>query len=736
MSFHEDYLKDIGDKDKELRQEFGKTNIDKAMLNKRLFAYDAFQQDDETGEYSGFVNEDSFVSLVVQNETQGVFNISLTPSTLFEKPVLNVQQKQSKEIYSQDESNFATWFYSKERVVLLTDFQLKLNKKLVFFTFESIYRLSELEDGSPTNIINDQDVFVVDSYEEELNSDGSFRNGILTVKKVNPFITRKTIQDGEGNTIIIGIEINFLKVPLQPKNVRRIRRTYSARPLIRNLSILDGQGLSVNWKFTPNNNNGDGKQWSKHLMPWKRSSNSVSFIPVWTQEFKYWQRVVKDEIIRFNAISNLLVSARYDLIEVKNNGEIKPLSKQGDGLNKAVPVNIYKSPYADAIGVGSINDDDFEELAIQTLDFLLPDGYDLFGLRKGDGTSSGGNIVPRKEGSDGWWFSQKEELLYFNDFGLLTYVDLITIGESGLVLNFNHPNLILKNDRNYDYDDGSVGEYDEYYDLTIDKTGNIETNFTKNIALLLQGLLVWNGTSWTELPPNSLTEDAIDFNVPTDKYDTNGLNKSIWIYPLSINEVWDISQSTDISNEIGKTSTKEIIDFPILQYEYNMDYLISNSWKQPFLANSLFTKKDPQGKKYVIEQEFDINIPLITQDNGNLYGGYTETIEYFSNSYDDSINKDGTLENPIDIPITVDLSIFGKEFEIDYPIQEYVAENLKGNPLSASYNRVYGTTQSPLSTFFNINKNKKVIDKKELKSKKIKIEDLSKLFKEIEDGKR
>lgn len=682
-----------------IQQRLGKTTADQQLFATELFAWDVYNQLDD-GTLTGYNSSDSFVNAVLQ-AGQGVagdvlFKISLRPSTTLPTWRLNVRRNTGTENYSQQEDDFAKLFYSKEIYEFIIQEELDFNNKLIFFSFKSIYNLKNLDELLAP--IDDTDFYVIDSYKSITKADGTYDYGILRIKKLNPITKRGAVLSQDSGTFInIYTRFEFYRETIQPQKVKRIRRTFYGKPIIYSyFAYGENETVPIEYKITDNSTN-----WYENLFPFRITGQAVSVWPLWSQEWAYWYDAIGQgkepanaSYIKLNKVDGFRMT---EIARKKFNtadGSLEINGNQGDEFNYVAPSKgefndgndgYYDYIYTSASLLGSFGNFDLNKLIETSMgvpDFLLPNGYDLFGLRRRNtSTDDGANAIPRKQGTNGYWYSIREELLYFFDYMTDEARSIIIDKNFGSYYN----ETLYKNDEVAQYYYGGITDYEPY----LDKNNKFGSPLRKdNLAKLLNRNLNWIGTSWTNLPVGIILENTINTNENTWEYDSEKLNSVIGLFPYDIETTWNMCNGTSFQRQQGNTITVEQDLGAFGNATYNFTYLIASQYRLAYLPYEIFYTPDSENKKYVLEIEFDTPLELLTREDLYCLGGDKIDVEYFENSYEDSL-----INGDISVHIQLDINHDGESLiDFELPTQTYPAPNNQGNPRQIYQAIIYGAT--------------------------------------------
>lgn len=681
------------------QQKLGKTTADNNLFSTRLFAWDVFNLTDE-GTKTGYDSSDKFVNAVLQ-AGQGVagdvlFKISLRPSTTLPSWKLNVKRNTGTENYQQQEDDFSKIFYSKEIYEFIIQEELDFNNKLIFFSFKSIYNLKDINNLLAP--IDDTDFYIIDSYKSITKADGTYDYGILRIKKLNPITKRgNLLSQGTGTYINIYTRFEFYRETIQPLNVKRIRRKFYGKPIIYSFFAYgENETVPINYSLTDGSTN-----WWENLFPFRLTGQAVSVWPLWSQEWKYWYDAIGQgkepanaSYIKLNKVDGLRLSEIARDQKLTADGTLEIRGNQGDKFMLTAPSkteantadnNYYWYIYTSGLIVGDIRNFDLN-LLIQTSmevpDFLLPNGYDLFGLRRRNSPSDdGANAIPRKQGTNGYWYGLRDQLLYFFDF--------MTDESKLVVLNKDfgsyYSETLYKNDTPAQYLIGGIEDYEPY--LNKDKRFGSDLR-KQNLANLLQRNLDWIGTSWTNLPTGIIIENTLDTNTNTWEYNTDKLNSVIGLFPFDIEQTWNMCNGINFEKQSNNTITVKQDLGIIGNATYNYTYLVANQYRQAFLPYELFYEPDSDNNTYVLEIEFEASIDALTREDLYILGGDIIDVDYFENSYEDSL-----INGDVRCKINIDINHDGENvIKVELPTQTYPAPNNQGNPRQIYQSIIYGAT--------------------------------------------
>lgn len=674
------------------KNEFSKTRTEATNFPLKLFPYDAFDEQNDT---LGFSSKEGFISTVLQN-TIGTpqYDISLRPSVIVETTDFSVNARWIKNItnYNQREEDITSLIYSQERPVYQIDTELDLRDKLIFWTQESIYGDIGEEDIQLL-IEKDIPVFEVDSYDPQYDENGIFQYATLILKRIVSFKAKLDNNDSSGNYQYI--EFNFYRADVQPQNARRVRITYKSKPINWLYEIKDGAETIIDWQKTPNTK---GFPLISPFLPRKLGGTTLNFAPSWVNEIGYWN--ANYEIWNVNQKGGFIPNTERT-IYADEDGQLKGNVPTAETtyIEGAIPFRNYKETLFEFSLLSGFQTqrEDLFRVTSQALDFSSPFNFMGYKVKTSISQFDAFSLTRPENNSNAVWETWEDQSLFYGDSATNGYsvVGIDSTYQTTIGFAFENNKVI---------DDELI--YPEQYFI--------------NVINVLKGNATIYGEVVTERPP-AIYDGDFDFKPNPKSWDLNELKQYTGIFYLD-DEQSVISlrngNSTELelpnvlTNDLPPTTSERIVVGNILNTYFELVYGSSINVKQRLCGRNWYRNYN---ENWVDEIEFGSNAEVITTMTMLYTGGYEYEMEWFQNTYEDSLING-------DIPCEFSF-LEGQTFKL--PPLTYRASNRRGNPLSYGETKIWGTgtTQS---------KNKNILRK----SNKIAVENNEKTLINIHTGEK
>lgn len=584
--------------------------------NKTLYFWDSgtLANPDE----NNYTSKQNFISSIREG---GIKNISLVPS---EKTHYGnyTKGRYIKNItnYNQRENDTASLIYSQERPVYQIDSELDLGDELVWITERYVEQNGEQID-------DDILVFLIDSYNPQYDEFGAFQYATLTLKRIASWKISGKNASGEE----IPTQFIFNGGNVAPKNVKRLR--ISTKGKVVNFGLIVNNlddGLPSDYSFTENT---DGIPYYSPFLP-RVDGSKISFIDLWLNEIGFIN--LTHSYINNSRNSGLSSGAVAGESNQKANDKGSLPNQYGDnqvGFGKegigAIPNQDYRYLWAGIAEVLGLGDDEQmkEQMgvgmvkALEYVSSFNSNGYTL-STTDGESVSQGAGFpLPRvyNQEQSAWKTFENETLFKFDALYGEVEASFIIGGD----------------------------EIDGIVSLPKQDIGSqYETKAKEIIAgsttIVGQDIPVFTNTTITQ-------KDVFDISGKPSEWSKEDIAK--WMGVIFVDEYPRVDGSSpyletgslDLSQvEQGSTFTlqaKFLIGMGKMYYEYLTNETSKGRkigvdfYKDEGYASGETDDVNQFGR--VIEIEFPNNINIQSID-WKQFGGYEYTLEWFSNSIEDS----------------------------------------------------------------------------------------------------
>lgn len=638
----------------------------------KLFLWDGFDKD-------GIVGYSSKEDFIAQIETGAIaeYDISMFPSQQTETADHSVRVRYEKNIvnYNQREDSVASLIYSQERPTYQTDIELDLRDRLIFATQEDIF--GEANFGEP--VPKDVPVFIIDNWDPQVNEFGVFQYAIITLRRIAGFKVKGTSDKTQ-------IQFNFILGSAQPQNVKRARITWKSKPILWDLGFLDADNTRVPWKHTPATT---GKPFITPFLP--KMGTKLNFIPSFLNEIAYWSTNYSKW--RYEMISSALINSGYYWKTNNNASSLRDGNPgghiQGNYSWANTPLKHQKAPIPDTeyrmfyISITSRSNNEInryrrELYAIEAESMYLMSPFNFVGAVIETNIEGSNQLtLPRKQDQyEAVWKTFKDETYWM--------VDMVqAVSQEGVDVPYT----------------SSISEI-------------VLNNPTKIVDIaedLVNGEATMYGTTLNSNPPAVYDKD---FDTLDDPQEWSKENMLPYVGVVYLDEddgafgkdgssaFFEIDKIDASQYPVAATNEVELIDFFNDSMRIQYASAISENLKARTAGRDWYVNYD---ENWVSEVEFENPISILTSLPMSYFGGYEYTIEWFQNSYEDSL-IDG------DIPCTFEFD--GKTYVL--PASTNRAANRRGVVKALGETKIYGSGGTKTNDVL-FEANKKAIENNEKK---------------------
>lgn len=584
------------------------------------------------GNGAAYQYEEDLAEVINTTSSTTEIIVGLSTTTIIPNSRVNARYISDEKFKKTDIYDASSLLYTERKPVFYSNTEIKKINRLIFATIdETIYSGDE---GTNSEISRDIEIFVIENVEPQYDENGKFQYTKIVLKKIQRQLARRgtssKTEEGITTTVDNYINITFTLGSIQPRNWKRRKITFTTKPILWEIAIVDEGDITRPWVFSDR----EKVKEEIHYQPFlpKLQNNYISFIPIWSNEIAWWNAFYDYA----NSNTSNLVRGKEEVYPYGSDNELE-VSSAGTDTSPSMwnmSNTWYNGSYFQTSRISGDEDEKQDDLVDFMNDILTAESSPIstfnvmnYSAIDVDDSVSSTSLGRRENQASAVWYTRRYDSIFsydmssnLNPYVALYYSHQIFFSEASLTRDLD------SNSTNFQFD---INEYEE--------------NMVNNIQDLLQGRASILGESINERPPDVITS-SFDTSGKAQNWDKDEIKKWLGWYPSSYrSSSWLLGSLENLLNaawpdefDLTQTSRKKY-------GAGNAAYTFPDG-SNIKLRDTEYNFYSSNGEEWTLEIEVEDGIALnMTQFDIRYFGGYSYKIEDFQNTKAEAEENDGDV---------------------------------------------------------------------------------------------